>query len=121
MLLCFFERIFGGKVLGVHIVSYGLRAYAEKLLVDLHRPDVVLHGLDVLHVPDVLADESMVVTGQAKGALLLGPAGQQLVCSISQVNWMRGIAPGPADELRTLVHNHCYTIIISGMNVPIMR
>jgi len=58
-------------IVWVHIASDHLGLHIKKLLVERQRIVVMLHGLDVLHVADVLAHKSVAIPRQSKGRLEL--------------------------------------------------
>ena len=66
------------RVVGVQVVGDGPRLDAKQVLVEGDGPLIVLQRLQVLHVADVLRDKGVLVAGQAKGVLDLGPASENL-------------------------------------------
>ena len=89
--------VLGGQVLRVHVISYNFRLDAKQPLVKLDGGLKVFHGLQVLHVTDMLAQEGILITGEAEGILKLGTAGKHLPCPEGKVNGVRCVTPGTPD------------------------
>ena len=73
---------------------------AKEVLVEIDRALIVFQRLQVFHIADVLRDKGVLVAGQAKGVLDLGPAGQDLFGLEGQLDRERCIASRATDGLR---------------------
>jgi hypothetical protein len=83
----------------MQIVGDDLRFDAEQPFVQLNGSLKVLQRLQVLHVAYVLADESVLVPGDAKGVLELCPTGQDLPDRERQFHRKGSVAPCAANRL----------------------
>jgi hypothetical protein len=69
------EGEFCGQVFGVQIIGHDLRLNAKELPIEIKGSLEVVQRFEVLQIADVLADEGVLVPGQAKSVFQLGPAG----------------------------------------------
>ena len=62
----------------MQVASDRFRLDTEEFFIKFNSIFKMLQGFLIFHIPDVLADKSMVVTRQAKGVFQFRPAGQDL-------------------------------------------
>jgi len=74
--LCPLLAVARGQTVRVQIAGDDRGFYPKQGLVARHGLFEAFKGFPVLHVPDMLADKGMLVTGQTEGVLQLGAAGQ---------------------------------------------
>src|SRR5215204_1903474 len=85
----------------MEVVSYQLRAHVEEPAIMLNSFPERAQRLVVLHVPDVVAYESVAVFSQAERVLELSTAGQGVPAEArGQPERCRGVATGATDRVR---------------------
>ncbi len=94
---------------------------AEQFPVERDGIGKMLHGLQILHVADMLAYKRVVVSGQGKGILLFRAAAEDLPAGKFQEDGIRSVATGAPDNLGTLPGHHGNTIVIAGVNIPVVE
>ena len=75
----------------------------------------------IFHIADMLADESVVVAGQAEGIFQFRAAGQDLFRLEGQVNGIGGIAAGATQGHRLIFGHHKDAVIVAGVNTAVVH
>ena len=127
---CLLHRITGGEIIRMEIMDQGLGLKAEELFEDRDGGFKVLQRLQVLHVPDMLADEGILVPGDTEGILQFRPAGQDRRRRIGELYGIRRISPGSPkglDQMNGLIFFIRYergkpdAVIVAGIDLPVVE
>src|SRR5215210_4509894 len=113
--------VFGGEVFGMEVVGYQLWAHVEEPAVVLDSFPERSQRLVVLHVPDVVAHEGVVVFGQAERVLEFSTAGQRVpgeVCG--QPERCRGVASGATDRVRSSSGRADYGVVAAHVDLTVV-
>jgi hypothetical protein len=96
-------------------------AEAEQLFVDPDGCFKVVQGLKVLHVPHMLAQKGIPVTGQTKGVLQFRAAGQDGRRLEGELQRKRSVSPGTADGLGCQGSTKPDAVVITGIDLSIVE
>ena len=63
----------------------------------------------------------MLISSQTEGIFQLSATAKYLLAAKAKVDWVGGIAASSTDKLRSTSFYHSYTVIITGIDIPIMN
>ena len=105
----------------MQVAGDNFRLDAEKPFIELNGMFKMLQRFFIFHIADMLADEGVVVTGQAESIFQFRAAGQDLFGLKREMNGIRGIAAGAPQGNRFIFFNHKDAVIVAGVNAAVVH
>ena len=115
------QRELGAQILRMQIVSDRGGRDAEELLHTIQRFAIEDQRFVIFQIADVLAQERMMLLGEAKSALEFGAASQNLSHRKTQRHWMGCVAARTAQDALLAGEDARHRIVHASVNVAIVK